>query len=273
MSQKRRRGSPLPLVGISLLLLLVPASTSQKVRLTLLAAFRPVQSLAYASVALPSRVLPGAPREEDRARIEFLETQVQRLMNEKDLAQSKIESLAAARQALKDPAWKLLPADVIFPTDGSPWRKSLVLALGSRGGVQKGMLVLYHNYLVGRVSDVGPFSSRVQVVTDPAFKASAVAAPKTYSSGVALEKRHVGVYEGTAGQSGRLKWLLGETPVEKDATVLTTENPSGGVPRGLILGRVAKVDTGRGPTLHVEVEPFVTFRALEHVTVLAEPAP
>lgn len=273
MSQKRRRGSPLPLVGVSLLLLLIPASTSQKVRLTLLSAYRPVQKLAYASLALPGRVMPGAPREEDRARIEYLETVVQRLMNEKDLAQSKLESLGAARQLLKDPDWKLLPADVIFPTDGSPWRKSLVIALGSRGGVQKGMLVLYHNYLVGRVSDVGPLSSRVQVVTDPAFKASAVAAPKTYQSGVALEKRHVGVYEGTSGQSGRLKWLMGETPVENDATVLTTDNPAGAVPRGLILGRVSRVDSGRGATLHVEVEPFLNFRALEHVTVLAGATP
>jgi rod shape-determining protein MreC len=253
--------------------MLVPASTSQKVRLTCLAAFRPVQRLAYGSVALPSRVLPGPSREEDRARIEYLETQVQRLMNEKDLAQSKLESVAAARAAIREPAWKLLPADVLFPTDGSPWRKSLVIALGSRAGVQKGMLVLYHHYLVGRISEVGPFTSRVQVVTDPAFKASAVAAPRTYQAGVALDKRHVGVYEGTAGQSGRLKWLLGETPVEGDATVLTTDNSTAGIPRGLILGRVSKVDAGRGATLHVEVDPFVNFRALEHVTVLVEPAP
>ncbi len=273
MSQKRRRGSPLPFIGLSVLLLLIPASTSQKARLTLLSLFRPVQKLAYGSVALPSRVMPDAPRAEDRARIEYLETQVQRLMNEKDLAQSKLESVAAARQVLKAPEWKLLPADVLFPTDGSPWRKSLVIALGSRDGVRKGMLVLHHHYLVGRVSDLGPFSSRVQVVTDPAFKASAVAAPRTYRSGVALEKRRVGVYEGTAGLSGRLKWLMGETVVENDATVLTTENPANGVPRGLILGRVSKVDSGRGAALHVEVEPFVNFRALEHVTVLAGAAP
>jgi rod shape-determining protein MreC len=273
MSQKRRRASPLPFVGLSLLLILIPASTSQKARLTALSLFRPVQKLAYGSVALPSRVLPGGSREEDRAQIEYLQTQVQRLINEKEIAQSKLESLSATRQLLKAPDWKLLPADVLFPTDGSPWRKSLVIALGSRDGVEKGMLVLYHNYLVGRVAEVGPFSSRVQVVTDPAFKASAVAAPKTYQSGVSLEKRHVGVYEGTAGQSGRLKWLMGETVVENDATILTTENPANGIPRGLILGRVSKVDSGRGATLHVEVEPFLNFRALEHVTVLAGTAP
>ncbi len=271
MSQKRRRASPLPLAALSLLLLVVPASTSQKARLTLLAAFRPVRNLASASMAVPFRILPGGSRQEDLARIQYLETQVQRLMNEKDIALSKLESVAAARQALKDPEWKLLTADVLFPADASAWRKSLVITLGSRGGAQKGMLVLHHHYLVGRISDVGPFTSRVQVVTDPGFKAAAVAVPRTYRAGVALGKRHVGVYEGTAGRPGRLKWLLGETPVEDDATVLSAENPAEGVPRGLILGRVSKVDSGLGPTLHVEVEPFVDFRALEHVSVLVPP--
>ncbi|HLY10014.1 MAG TPA: rod shape-determining protein MreC, partial [Planctomycetota bacterium] len=75
----------------------------------------------------------------------------------------------------------------------------------------------------------------------------------------------------TSGESGQLKWLGGENPVENGAAVLTTEDPLNGVPRGLSLGRVTSVNTGRGAFPKVDVEPLLDFRSLEHVMVLVPP--
>jgi cell shape-determining protein MreC len=111
----------------------------------------------------------------------------------------------------------------------------------------------------------------VQTVTDPGFRAGAVAVPKATAAGISFSERHGGVYEGTSGQVGQLKWLSGDIPVENGAAVLTTEDPGNGVPRGLSLGRVTSVNTGRGAFPKVDVEPLLDFRSLEHVMVLVPP--
>ncbi len=271
MTGRRRRSSLLPWIGLSLLFLLLPAALSQKVRLTLLAAFRPVQALASSTVGLSSRVLGTARAEEIETQLAYYKDKLQQAEHERAALKQKLDIATGIPQPLKDLSPRLLPADVLLPTDGSPWRKSLTLALGTRGGVRKGMLVLYHSQFVGRVQEAGPWTSRVQVCTDPGFRAGAVAVPRQYTQGVSFEKRHVGVYGGTAGENGHLKWLAGDTPVETDALVLTTEDPLNGIPRGLILGRVSKVAAGRGDFPRVDVEPIVNFRALEHVMLLETP--
>lgn len=269
MSPKRRRFSPLPLVGLSALLALLPSTTSQRARLTTLSAFSPFQVLGRAACRLLPSARAGADEAQLRKENEFLRDQVVKLENDRTKLKQKLDQVSQFRQQVKDPQFRTLHADVSVSADGSPWRKSLTIALGSRGGVQKGMLVAYNNQLVGRVLEVGPWSSRVQVVTDPGFRAGAVATPKTHPSGVSFEKRHVGVYEGTSGERGHLKWLTGDTPVETGATVLTTEDPANGVPAGLVLGRIAALSTGRGLYAKVEVEPLVHFRGLEQVMLLA----
>jgi rod shape-determining protein MreC len=271
MGSNRRKASALPLVGLSLALLLVPSGYSQPVRLSLLSVFRPFEWLAGASMGLFGHVLPSGEVRELRAKLEFSLDQNQKLQNEIDLLKQKLEQASGTRQLLREPSVRLLHADVVLPADGSPWRKSLTLALGQRGGVQKGMLVLYNNQLVGRIAEVGPWSSRVQVVTDPGFRAGAVVPPRSTGSGVTFDKRHVGLYEGTSGPNGQVKWIQGDTPVENGAFVLTTEDPLNGIPRGIILGRVSGLSTGRGIGPKIDVEPVLNFRALEHVVVLVVP--
>ncbi|HEX7896190.1 MAG TPA: rod shape-determining protein MreC [Planctomycetota bacterium] len=256
MTGRRRRFSLFPWIGLSLALLLLPFGLSQKVRLFASGVFRPFKAM-----------VPGTKQELEIQK-NYYQDQVQRLHNELALTQQKLEAATGVKQTLKDMNPKLLTADVLLPTDGSPWRKSMTIALGAGSGVRKGMLVLYNSQLVGRVLEAGPLTSRVQLCVDPGFRVGAVAVPRQYTQGVSFEKRHVGVYEGTSGDNGQLKWLSGDTPVETDALVLTTEDPLNGIPRGLILGRVSKLSSGRGAFPRVEVEPIVNFRGLEQVMLL-----
>ena len=274
MSPKRRRFSPLPLAGISIALALVPPAFSHKARLTMLSVFGPLRSLAVsARHALPLSA-PAGESDEARRQNDFYRDERVKLINEIARLRGQLEQASNARQLAPGPDTRLLQADVVLPSDSSTWRRSLTVALGTRSGARKGMLVLHNNRLVGRVVEAGPWESRVQLVTDPGFRARAVTAPKTYTSGISFEQRHVGIYEGTSGSGGVLKWLMGDNRVESGAYVLTTEDPSNGVPAGLILGRVASVSSGRGLSLHVEVEPSLNFRGLESVTLLwRDPGP
>ena len=261
MTGRRRRFSLFPWIALSLALLLLPVGLSQKVRLFASGLFRPFQATA--------NVL--GRRQELETQKDYFQDQVRRLADENATLRKQLEEATGVKQALKDLNPKLLTADVLLPTDGSHWRKSMTLALGSGGGARKGMLVLYNSQFVGRVLEAGPLTSRVQLCTDPGFRVGAVAVPRQYTQGVSFEKRHVGVYEGTAGETGHLKWLTSDTPVEADALVLTTEDPLNGIPRGLILGRVSKLSAGRGAFPRVEVEPIVNFRGLEQVMLLVPP--
>jgi cell shape-determining protein MreC len=268
VSPKRRRFSPLPLAGVSIALLLVPSVFSHKARLTVLSVFAPLRHLAASAQRTLSLPAPAGETDEARRRNAYLTDLVVKLKAENDKLQAQMEQASNVRRLASGPEVRLLQADVVLPSDSSPWRRSLTVALGTRGGARKGMLVLHNNRLVGRVVEAGPWESRVQLVTDPGFRARAVAVPRTSAAGVSFEQRHVGVYEGTSGSGGLLKWILGDTRVEDGATVLTTEDPANGVPAGLILGRVATVSRGRGPSLSVEVEPLINFRGLETVTLL-----
>jgi rod shape-determining protein MreC len=272
MGPKRRRSSPWPLIGVSLALFLAPATVTQKTRLTALAGFIPFQGLGRWAVQLPGRFLPSPGQTQElTTRNEFLEDQSRKKDNEIRRLSLQLEQALGMKQPVREQNYRMITADVVFPTDSSPWRKSLTIALGTRDGAEKGMLVLYNNQVVGRVSETGPKTSRVQTVTDPGFRAGAVASPRTYSAGVSFSERHPGVYEGTAGQNGQLKWLSGDTPVENGSFVLTTEDPLNGIPRGLILGRVSSVNNGRGAFPKVDVEPILNFRCLEHVMLLVAP--
>lgn len=267
-----KRGSVLPYAVSALALMLVPSGLTQRARLTVLLGFVPVRSLASSAHGLAAqgweKIRPPRPSEELRRQNEFLRSQVVALHARNGELTSKNESLSAARTLVSDSEFELLPADVVLSLDSSPYRRTLVIGCGTRQGVARGMLVLHHTHILGRVLEAGPWTSRVLLVTDPAFNAGAVSVPRTGEAPLAYSRRDVGVFEGTGGKAGRLKWLAGETPVEEGAYVVTAEHREKGVPKGLLLGRVTGVDRGRGSYAHVEVTPIVDPQGLEFVLVL-----
>lgn len=272
MGPKKRRSSPWLLFAFSAALLLAPSSVTRKTQLVAMSGFVPAKRLTLWSLGLLGRTFTSSGEADTlRTQNEFLNDQVAKLTQEnRRLTQLRDEALGM-KAIIRDRNFRMLTADVVFPTDSSPWRKSITIALGSKEGVEKGMLVVYNSQVVGRISEAGSRTSRVQTVTDPGFRAGAVAVPRTTAAGVAFSERHVGVYKGTSGQNGELIWFAGDSPVENGAAVLTTEDPINGVPRGLTLGRVSAVGMGRGAFPKVDVEPLIDFRALEHVMILAPP--
>ncbi|MBV8880413.1 MAG: rod shape-determining protein MreC [Planctomycetaceae bacterium] len=272
LGSKRRSSSAWLLFLFSIILICLPSSVTQKTRLLAMSGFIPARSLSRWSLGALHRIAPSSGELDTlRTEVDFRRDENRKLEHEKRRLSLLLDQALGMKQVVRDQGFRMLAADVIFPTDSSPWRKSLTLTLGTRDGIEKGLLVVYNNQVVGRVIETGPQTCRVQTVTDPGFRAGAVAVPKSTAAGVTFSERHGGVYEGTSGQTGQLKWLSGETPVENGALVLTTEDPVNGVPRGLTLGRVASVNTGRGAFPKVDVEPLLDFRSLEHVMILIPP--
>ena len=273
MPPLRRRSSLWPFLGLSFLLLILPSTWTRKARLGALSIFSPIKGVASVTSALPTRILPSGGSVELQAQLDYYKEQNQKLLNEKEIYQAKLDQVSRLKQACPEQTFKLFHAGVLLPTDASPWRKSLTLSLGSRGGVQKGMLVLYNNQLVGRILETAPITSFVQLVTDPGFRAGAVAVPKSSVTGPTFDRRHIGVYEGTSGPRGQLKWFMAGAALDPEGFVLTTDDPLNGIPRGLLLGRIAGVLNAQGSSPRAEVDPTVDFRALEHVMILVEARP
>lgn len=268
MSPGRRRSPALILAGISAGLLLLPSAFSHGARLTVLGLYRPLRRLAAAARdALPGPA-PAGERDEIRRQNAFLRDQLESLAEENARLRDRLEQISGLRGIASPPAFRLLPADVVIPADSSVWRRTLTVAAGTRSGARPGMLAVHHRRLVGRLAECGPWESRVQLITDPGFRARAVAAPESRPPAPGSEARKVGLYQGTAAGAGVLRWLPEDSPVDPGAVVWTLEDPANGVPAGLILGRVSAVSRGRGPTLGVEVEPVLNFRGLEQVILL-----
>lgn len=268
----RKRPGIWPYAFASAVLMLLPAWLAQGARLTAVGGLRPFRALADVSASLAERgwekVRPSAGDDELQRQNEFLRSQIVTLHARNGELAAKLEAATASRAVASNAEFELLPADIVIDLDSSAFRQTITLNRGSNDGVEAGMLVLYHSHVVGKIQDVGPWMSRVILVTDPAFRAGAVSVPKLAEGSLTFTKRDVGLFEGTGTEKGLLKWLAGETPVEEGAYVVTADDPLNGVPKGLILGRVTGIDRGRGAYPRVEVTPIVNPQGLEFVLIL-----
>lgn len=104
---------------------------------------------------------------------------------------------------------------------------------GARAGIVRDMIVTDGMYLVGRVSEVFPFHSRVVLLRDPACAVSAVCA----------ESKAVGVYQGGGRSDGTMRFVQARAGVPPRIGEMVLSRGEGAVfPRGLIIGSVTSVE-------------------------------
>src|SRR5574337_611278 len=124
------------------------------------------------------------------------------------------------------------------------------------------MAVVTPEGLVGRVVDVTPLASRVQLITDPE---SAV--------GVLVQRsRAIGVAAGSQGGAIQIKYLPLTADVA-DGDRIITSGMGGVFPKGLPVGRVARSSRPANGALFqlIEAQPYADFSRLEEVMVLTRP--
>ncbi len=265
------RSSPaLWLAAASLALLFLPGRISDSIRLTVLAGLGPIRGTAqsaHRALDRASSQLAGAPEEELRRKLDYLEAEVLRLQELLTQYRARIAALAQTRQVIREPETEILTADIILPAGVSMWRRAIVVSRGSNHGVTPGLPVLWNQSLIGQVAEVAPYTSRISLITDPSFTIGAATLPQMDAEGIPLTTRDVGILQGTT-EGCRLKWLTGDRTIEPGTHVVTTADPLHGIPKGLILGQGVEVSRARGPYAQVRVEPLINVHALEFVTIL-----
>lgn len=153
---------------------------------------------------------------------------------------------------------KTVAAQVIG-TSGSDMSRSIVIDKGENDGIQRDMAVITADGVVGKVLLVHPSLSEVLLINDQSSGVGAI-----------LEKSRLqGVLRGTSNGELGLEKVMSDQQVDAGENVLT----SGGdriFPKGLPVGTVSKVGTGKDLFLNIKIRPAANLSKLEEVLVLVE---
>lgn len=191
-----------------------------------------------------------------RRQVEDLSRQVS-LLREEALASRRLEQLLGIRQVAPG---RTIAARVLA-RDPARWFSTLLIDRGSRDGIRRNDPVISADGVVGRVVEVTPTASRVLLISD---SRSAV--------GVILQRsRDAGVVEGKGGATLQLNYLSRETPV-RVGDVVVTSGLGGVFPRGLVMGRVARIIREEGALMQEAVlDPAAPLDRLEELLVIVGP--
>ncbi len=141
---------------------------------------------------------------------------------------------------------------VVMADSGSPFRQSVVLNVGNRDGIVDGWAAMDGIGLVGRISGVGPDTSRVILLTDASSAIPATIQPSGQTS----------LVTGDNTPSPAIEFLENRELVRPGDRVITSGD--GGVfPAGLLIGQVAMDPGGR-----LRVRLSADFERLEFLRVL-----
>lgn len=139
--------------------------------------------------------------------------------------------------------------------------QSALIGAGSADGVSLGSPIAVTEGLVGRVVTVGRKVSRAQLLID----ASAAAGARIVRTG------EIGVVRGDGRGGLRLNNIPANSRVQK-GDLVESAGIDGIYPRGIPIGRVARVSQRRDLFLEIHVAPAASFSQLSDVLVLA-PSP
>ena len=224
----------LPVLVICSLALMLLGQADRRLVLQARAIVADALAPAYAAVRVPVLGLRAGAREAQglfdlAAENHRLRTDNQRLLQWREVALAAVAENAALKASLHwlpDPAARVSTARVVAETGGIYARAFLVNA-GSLAGLHKGEVVMDAQGLVGRITETGPRSARVLLVTDMASRVP-----------VTLETSHAGaMLAGANRPAPRLLYYPDDVHPEEGERVLTSSE-AGAFPAGLPVGVV-----------------------------------
>ncbi|MGA9979362.1 MAG: rod shape-determining protein MreC [Candidatus Sulfotelmatobacter sp.] len=176
-------------------------------------------------------------------------------LNEDAVQAHRLQALLAFKEQYIS---KTVAAQVIG-SSGSDSSRMLYIDKGENQGLKRDMAVITADGIVGKVLQVFPSVSQVLLIND-----------QTSGVGAILEKSRLqGFLKGMATGEVGLEGVMSDEQVVPGERVLT----SGGdqiFPKGLPVGTVTKVGTGKDLFLNIQVKPAVNLGKLEEVLVVVE---
>ena len=147
----------------------------------------------------------------------------------------------------------------IIAREWGGWIRSLTVNRGRGDNVPRLTAVISPNGLVGRVVDVRPGVSIVQVLTDPTSTVGAHV----------LRTRTPGIVEGDPRGTLRFKFMSRDGASIQSGDVLVTAGQGGLFPRGIPIGTVRSIDNRGGALFHyAELTPAVDFARVDEVLLV-----
>ncbi|WP_078430223.1 rod shape-determining protein MreC [Alkalihalobacterium alkalinitrilicum] len=143
------------------------------------------------------------------------------------------------------------------------WSEYIGINRGSEHGIERNMAVITSGGLIGKVHQVGQFSSKVQLLTDNDRT-------NRVSAMVQADDPVYGFIEGFDQESGllMLKKMDIDADIEVEQTV-TTSGLGGVYPRGLIIGEIVEIVPDEyGLTKNAYIQPAANFYGLDYVLVI-----
>ena len=200
--------------------------------------------------------LRGVRAENRQLKQQIEEMRLEQVRLNEDAAQARrLQNLLAFKEQFVS---KTVAAQVIG-SSGSDLSRILTIDKGEKAGLKADMAVITADGIVGKVMLVYPSVAQVLLIND-----------QTSGVGVILEKSRLqGVLRGTATGEVVLERVMSDEQVTLGETVLT----SGGdqiFPKGLRVGAIAKVGSGKDLFLNIKVKPAADLSKLEEVLVLVE---
>jgi rod shape-determining protein MreC len=151
-----------------------------------------------------------------------------------------------------------LPGEIIAREWGG-WVRSLTVNRGRADEIRRLTAVISPDGLVGRVVEVRPGTSVVQVLTDPASTVGAHV----------VRTRTQGIVEGEPRGTMRFKYMARDGSGIQVGDLIVSSGAGGLVPRGLPVGRVRAIDD-RGSALfhYAQLTPAVDFARIDEVLLI-----
>ncbi len=147
----------------------------------------------------------------------------------------------------------------IIARDWGGWIRALTVNRGRGDKIPRMTAVISPDGLVGRVVEVRPGASIVQVLTDPASTVGAHV----------VRTRTPGIVEGEPSGALRFKYMARDGAQIQVGDVLVTSGQGGLFPRGIPVGRVRSIDD-RGSALfnYAILDPAVDFSRVDDVLLI-----
>ena len=262
--RSRRFGLLVSVLLVSLLLLTVQVRGGGAGRAGDLVAMvlTPVQSLLVkvhrGAVGLWSSYADwkGVRRDNEALRAEAEHLRVQALQHlETERENARLRRLLELRQKLP---LSTLAGEVVGRESGG-WVRALTVNRGRGSGVAQQTPVIVPEGLVGRVVQVRPGASVVQLISDPASTVGAVV----------QRTRTPGLVEGDAGGVVRFKFMARDGAQVARGDYIVTSGLGSLFPKGLPVGRVIAIEDKGSALFHFAVvAPAVDFSRVEEVLLL-----
>jgi rod shape-determining protein MreC len=151
-------------------------------------------------------------------------------------------------------------AGEVIARDWGGWIRSLTINRGRGDDVKRLTAVISPEGLVGRIVDVRPWASIVQVLTDPSSTVGAHA----------LRTRTPGIVEGEPRGTIRFKYMARDGAGIAVDDVIVTSGLGGLFPRGIPIGRVRAIDDRGSALFHYALlVPVVDFARLDEVLLVS----